>query len=142
MIAVVHSVRLGWKSELMDRRTPIKIEEILLGGIVQDIPKLIPGLFLAFLVWYVSERFSELLGQTVIGFKTNPISTIMITIVFGILIRNCIGLHSIFVPGIAFCLKKLLRLGIILLGIRLSFPDVLRIGAVGVPIVALCVATG
>ncbi|MFP4324302.1 MAG: YeiH family protein, partial [Anaerolineales bacterium] len=39
-----------------------------------------------------------------------------------------------------FGLKWVLRLGIILLGIRLSLGDVLRLGAVGVPLVMFCIA--
>jgi uncharacterized integral membrane protein (TIGR00698 family) len=43
---------------------------------------------------------------------------------------------------VTFCLKKLLRLGIILLGIRLSIVDVLEIGVFGIPIVVGAVLTG
>jgi uncharacterized integral membrane protein (TIGR00698 family) len=42
-------------------------------------------------------------------------------------------------PGFKFAVKKILRLGIILLGIRLSVFDVFRLGALGVPIVVLCI---
>ncbi len=119
-----------------------KIEKALLGAAVGDIPQLIPGIALAFLIWYVSEGFCNFIGKTVMGFTSSPISTIMVTMLIGLLIRNLFGLHPSLVPGTLFCLKKLLRLGIILLGIRLSFFDVLKIGAVGIPIIALCVATG
>jgi uncharacterized integral membrane protein (TIGR00698 family) len=44
-------------------------------------------------------------------------------------------------PGLTFGMKKMLRLGIILLGIRLSVFDVLRISALGVPIILLSVAS-
>jgi len=54
-----------------------------------------------------------------LGFK-GLISYILMVIVVGILIRNVFGIPAIFNPGINFCLKKLLRLGIILMGIRLS----------------------
>jgi uncharacterized integral membrane protein (TIGR00698 family) len=57
-------------------------------------------------------------------------------------IRNTIGLHERFQPGVAFALKKLLRLGIILLGIRLSLLDVLEVGVFGIPIVVGAVLTG
>jgi uncharacterized integral membrane protein (TIGR00698 family) len=43
---------------------------------------------------------------------------------------------------VEFALKKLLRLGIILLGIRLSILDVLEIGGYGIPIVVGAVLTG
>ena len=63
-------------------------------------------------------------------------------IVLGILMRNLIFIPAIFVPGINFSVKKLLRLGIILMGIRLSIFDVLKIGAWGIPIVLVCILTG
>ena len=119
-----------------------KVEKALLGTTVEDLPQLIPGIALAFLIWYLSEGFCNFIGKTVMGFTSSPISTIMVTMMIGLLIRNLFGLHPSLVPGTLFCLKKLLRLGIILLGIRLSFSDVLKIGAVGIPIIALCVATG
>jgi len=46
---------------------------------------------------------------------------------------------AVLVPGLAFVVKKVLRLGIILLGIRLTIFDVFRLGALGVPIVLICV---
>jgi len=119
-----------------------KVEKALLGTTVRDLPRLIPGIALAFLIWYLSEWFCNFIGKTVMGFTSSPISTIMVTMMIGLLIRNLFGLHPVLVPGTMFCLKKLLRLGIILLGIRLSFFDVLKIGAVGIPVIALSIATG
>ncbi len=63
------------------------------------------------------------------------VSFILVAIVVGMIIRNTLGLSDVFAPGVAFSLKKLLRLGIILLGIRLSIIDVLEIGGFGIPIV-------
>ena len=119
-----------------------KLGKVPLGAKIKDLSKLIPGTFLAFLIWYLSEFICDFVGKTVMGFKSSPISTIMVTIIIGLLIRNLIGLHPSLVPGTSFCLKKLLRLGIILMGIRLSFFDVLKIGVVGIPIITLCITTG
>lgn len=119
-----------------------KVEKALLGTTAGELPQLIPGVALAFLIWYLSESFCSFIGKTVMGFTSSPISTIMVTMMMGLLIRNLYGLPPPLVPGTMFCLKKLLRLGIILLGIRLSVFDVLKIGAVGIPIIALSVATG
>src|SRR4030042_4293392 len=126
----------------MDHRIRQKMEEIVLGAAVKDIPKLIPGIVTAFFIWYISEILCNFIGKTLMGFKSSPVSTIMVTNIVGILIRNSIGLHHSLAPGTSFCLKKLLRLGIILMGIRLSFFDVLKIGAIGIPIVVLSIATG
>lgn len=104
--------------------------------------KFVPGILAAFLIWYLSEGLSDFIGKTLMGFKSSPVSTIMITIIIGLLIRNLVGVPSSLVAGASFCLKKLLRWGIVLFGIRLSFFDILKIEAIGIPIVLVCIATG
>src|SRR5690625_690620 len=52
--------------------------------------------------------------------SSSPVSGIFVAILIGIVIRNTIGLHDIFMDGVAFSLKYALRTGIILLGLRLS----------------------
>jgi uncharacterized integral membrane protein (TIGR00698 family) len=76
-----------------------------------------------------------------LGFK-GLISYILVVIVLGILLRNLITMPTILMPGLNFGVKKLLRLGIILMGIRLSIFEVLKIGAWGIPIVAVCIVAG
>lgn len=121
-------------------RKPSTIENMLLGGTVQEVPGLIPGVLLAgalvaLFVWLTS------LLNAALGFK-GLISYILVVIVAGILIRNTLGVPALLIPGINFCLKKLLRLGIMLMGIRLSIFAALKIGAWGIPIVVFCVLTG
>ena len=55
------------------------------------------------------------------------------------IIGNLIRLPASLKPGLTFSVKKVLRLGIILLGIRLSIFDVFKLGALGVPIVMICI---
>ncbi len=47
----------------MTYRVQQKMEKIVLGTDVKDIPKLIPGIVLAFFIWYVSKSFAILLGR-------------------------------------------------------------------------------
>jgi uncharacterized integral membrane protein (TIGR00698 family) len=56
--------------------------------------------------------------------------------------RNTIPIPATFYPGISFCLAKMLRLGIILVGIRLSIFAVLKIGLLAVGIVVACISVG
>ena len=51
--------------------------------------------------------------------KRKPVSGIFVAILIGIIIRNTIGLHRIFIGALKFSLKYALRTGIILLGLRL-----------------------
>ena len=63
----------------------------------------------------------------------------MLAILLGLMIGASISLPNVMNPGLSFAIKKILRLGIILLGIRLSIFDVFRLGAIGIPIVLICI---
>lgn len=57
---------------------------------------------------------------------------VMIAIVLGMIAGNFLPLTKQFQPGIKFSVKKLLPLGIIFLGARLDFREIIQLGAVGV----------
>lgn len=99
-----------------------------------------PGLLLAVLVAVVSIWFSEVIGVRWMGFEKSPISSVMLAIVTGLLVSNLFALPDQVKPGLKFAVKKLLRVGIILLGIRLSLFEVFQLGGQGLPIVAACIA--
>jgi len=128
------------KKQETSARRPNTIENLLLGCTVQEVPKLIPGVMLAAALVALFVWLTDLINAA-LGFK-GLISYILMVIVAGILIRNIFTVPAFFIPGINFCLRKLLRLGIILMGIRLSIFAVLEIGAWGIPIVVVCVLAG
>ena len=109
-----------------DRKLGV-IENLLLGCTIQEVPGLIPGVLLAVVLVALFVWLTGLLNAA-LGFK-GLISYILVVILAGLLVRNIFGLSAIFNPGINFCLKKLLRLGIILMGARLSIFAVLKIGS-------------
>ena len=114
-------------------------EKNLLGMRWQDTPTLIPGLVLVAILAWASILLSEFIGTTLLGFPTSPVSSVMLAILLGLAIAAAVRLPQAVQPGLGFAVKKLLRLGIILLGIRLTIFDVFRLGAVGVPIVLGCI---
>lgn len=122
------------------KRRPNLIEELVFGCTLRETPALIPGVALAVVLVVASIQLTNLINSA-LG-QRGVISYIIVAILAGILIRNLIGLHPIFKPGLSFCLKKLLRLGIIMMGIRLSIFDVLKLGIWGLPIVILCILVG
>ncbi len=65
------------------------------------------------------------------------LSPLILAILLGIGIRNSIGVPQICQPGIKFSLKRLLRLAVILLGLRLSLTELGTIGATGLGVVAI-----
>lgn len=99
----------------------------------------LPGLALAALVAWASDWLSGFLGHTVLGFARSPISAVTVAILLGLLVSNVVALPRWLAPGLTFSVKKVLRLGIILLGLRLSLFDVFRLGMTGVPIVLIAI---
>lgn len=69
-------------------------------------------------------------------FKEISFSPMIIGIILGMLYANSLRNHlpETWVPGIQFCSKKLLRLGIILYGFRLTFQDIINVGVAGIMI--------
>lgn len=62
------------------------------------------------------------------------ISPMIIGIILGMIYANSLRNHlpATWVPGIVFCSKKILRLGIILYGFRLTFQDLMAVGLAGI----------
>jgi len=123
------------------RRALNALEKNLLGVPIDQIPTLLPGLLLTSMLAWLSIWLSEYLGVTVMGFAKSPISAVMMAIVLGLIVGNALPLPVWLRPGFKFAVSKLLRLGIILLGIRLSIFDVFKLGALGLPIVLLCIGS-
>jgi uncharacterized integral membrane protein (TIGR00698 family) len=115
------------------------LEKNWLGVTVNKIPSLLPGLLVAALLAWLSIWLSKYIGVNLMGFEKTPISAVTMAILLGLIISNVIPLPALLKPGLTFAVKKVLRLGIILLGIRLSVFDVFKLGALGVPIVLLCI---
>ncbi|MDE5901933.1 MAG: YeiH family protein [Muribaculaceae bacterium] len=74
-------------------------------------------------------------------FRNLSFSPMIIGIILGMLYANSLRNHlpDTWVPGIQFCSKKLLRLGIILYGFRLTFQDVVSVGVAGITVDAIIV---
>lgn len=101
---------------------------------------LVPGVALAMVLALLGRVASEWLGTRVLGFEASPISPILLAIAIGLLIRNTIGLPVVYELGLQLCLKRILRVGVALLGIRLSLAAVGAIGLSAVPLILLCIA--
>ena len=105
----------------------------------------IPGTLVAVAVMLLSLLAAKYLGEffkTQFNLQKSPVSTFLLAIILGMLLRNVIKFPKIFEPGFKFCVAKLLRLGIIFLGIRLSILAVAKIGLVAVIVVVVCITAG
>ncbi|PTW50176.1 YeiH family protein [Rhodovulum kholense] len=65
------------------------------------------------------------------------LSPLVLAMVMGMAIRNGIGPVPLAAPGIAFALKRLLRLAIVLLGFQLTLGQLAAVGPLGLGIVAV-----
>jgi uncharacterized integral membrane protein (TIGR00698 family) len=102
----------------------------------------VPGLALAAAVMLLAGWTARLLGAGLLHLegldpagRASPISGISLAILLGLAAANTIGTAALFRPGLEFSVKRVLRIGIILIGLKLSFVDVLKLGAWGVPVV-------
>lgn len=113
-----------------------------------SIKRLIPGILLSLIVMFVGIYVANLFGSLLVTLNVlpkgteSPISSIFVAIIIGIIIRNTIGLHDMFVDGVSFSVKYALRAGIILLGLRLSLAEALKLGAWGIPLIVICISVG
>jgi len=108
---------------------------------------LLPGVAAAVLVMLAGFWLADLVGHALLsaqglGGGSSPISGVPVAIVLGLLLRNLLPLPAMLTPGLKFCVTTILRLGIVLIGIRLSAFDVLRLGLAGLPVVLAAVCTG
>jgi uncharacterized integral membrane protein (TIGR00698 family) len=138
--AVAHS----WISAGINRRdagrNPTLVERSLLGCPVEEIPKFIPGIILTGVLVIVAISAADWLND--IWAYQGVISSILVAIVLGMMVRNSVGLPEIFLPGVGFATDRLLKLGIILMGVRLSFSDVATLSVWVIPIIIGCVLAG
>lgn len=112
------------------------------------IKEITPGLLLCLIVTLLGIYLADLIGLFLVSLNilptdsASPVSGIFVAILLGIFIRNTAGLSSIFTKGVAFSLKFILRAGIILLGLRLSLIEALKLGGWGLPLIVICISSG
>lgn len=80
---------------------------------------LIPGLAFAAIISAIA---------AFLGSLNNIVNDVIIAILLAAVIRNLIGISEQFKPGLMFIIKKVLRIAIILLGMQLSFQQIVVTG--------------
>jgi uncharacterized integral membrane protein (TIGR00698 family) len=123
-------------------------ENLFLGVSHKRALRLVPGVLLALSVMLLAEQFSIQIGRVALRLqgidptgRPSAISAITCSIIIGLTVGNLVGVHPVFRSGLDLSVKKLLRLGIILVGIKLSLLDVVRLGIWGVPVVVFLIVT-
>ncbi len=70
---------------------------------------------------------------------SDTLSPLVAAVVLGVAVGNVAELPATTTPGLTYATKKLLRAGVVLLGFRLAFADVVDLGAGGLTVVATTV---
>ncbi len=100
------------------------------------------GLALAIMVSLFAGISAEWFGETILGFEKSPFSEIMMAIIIGMIVANTINLPSYVNSGLRFCTSTVLRLGIMLLGIRLSLFSAGKFTLIAIPFVLAAIIVG
>lgn len=100
--------------------------------------KVAPGLalaaMLAVLGGFLADRMSAALGL-----GAGAVSGIMVAILLGLTVGNLVALPAVFKAGISFAVQRVLRVGIVLLGLRLSIAEVGSIGLKALPVILVTI---
>ena len=98
---------------------------------------LIPGISLATIV-AVSGWFLH--GSLPGGLKSS-FSAVLFVIALGVFLGNVFILRMAFLPGIRFCMRQLLRFGIVIMGAGITFSSVLHIGGTALLLICAVITT-
>ena len=105
----------------------------------QKIIRIAPGVILALIFCLFSQGINNVIGIELFGTSKSPISTVMIAILLGIIMGNAFTPRAGMMIGLDFTQKYILKLGIIFLGIRLSFEEFLKFGTIAIPLIIICI---
>ncbi|WP_091179658.1 YeiH family protein [Paramicrobacterium humi] len=103
------------------------------GALLASARAVLPGLGLCALAVAASLMINRFLPT---------VSALLVAIVLGVLLRNLAPIPGVFEAGLAYAAKKLLRLGVVLLGLQLVLGDILGLGVGMIIVVILIVAGG
>ncbi|WP_432666205.1 putative sulfate exporter family transporter [Wukongibacter baidiensis] len=87
-----------------------------------NIKRYIPGIIFVLSISYVAMFLSDYLKAYI------NLESLTIAIIIGIIYNNLVGTQDIFKDGVKLSLKKLLKVGIVLLGFKLNIHAILKLG--------------
>ncbi len=100
------------------------------------------GVALALAVAVLASYSASWIGESLLGFDKSPVSAIMLAIMIGMVLCNVVALAPRAGAGLKFCSTTILRVGIMLLGFRLSLLSAGKFTLVALPFVIVAIAAG
>ena len=105
----------------------------------QYLKTIFPGVTLALVFCLFSQGINNVIAIEIFDTTKSPISTVLIAILLGILMGNAFTPRPGMMIGLDFTQQYILKLGIIFLGIRLSFEEFIKFGTIAIPLIIFCI---
>jgi len=107
---------------------------------LEAVGPMLPGLALAAGFAFLAHHLARFIGVDLMGYPQSPLSAVLLAVLLGLIVRNVFGVPASYDAGLRLCVKRILRIGIALLGIRMSLIAVGWTGLIALPIVLTCIA--
>ena len=103
--------------------------------------RVIPGVAVAILLAVLAKSLSDSVAHGAIGLPKIPLSPVLYAVLLGMLWRNTLGVPAWTSDGLNWAMHRLLRIGIALVGLRLTLAGASAIAVTALPIALGCLAT-
>jgi uncharacterized integral membrane protein (TIGR00698 family) len=97
-----------------------------------------PGVLIALALAALARALSQGLAQGTVGLPKVPLSPVMVAVVLGMLWRNTLGVPPWATRGLNWTMHRLLRVGIALVGLRLTLAGATAIAVTALPVALTC----
>lgn len=101
----------------------------------------VPGLAGAFALALLAQYASGWLGTALFQLGKSPVSPVMLAVLTGVCVRSFIGVAPRMEQGVALASSAILRIGLALVGLRLTLAGIGELGLRALPVVAGCLVT-
>jgi uncharacterized integral membrane protein (TIGR00698 family) len=101
---------------------------------------MLPGMSLALGLAWAGWVISEFAGRTFhYNAGASPISPVTLAVALGLIVRNTVGVPATYEPGLRLCMRGILRIGIVIMGLTLSIVTVGSDVLVALPVLICCI---
>ena len=101
--------------------------------------KSLMGVGLTLAIALLAVGLSDIIGVKILDYEKSPISPVILAIIIGMVLGNFAKFSDEIEKGIKFSSEKILRAGIVLLGIRLNLNELTNYGAKAIPLIIVCI---
>jgi len=99
-----------------------------------------PGILIAVLLAWAARALAQQLADGAAGLPKFPLSPVMCAVLLGMLWRNTLGVPAWATSGLNWTMHRLLRVGIALVGLRLTLSGATAIAATALPVALACLS--